>query len=240
VARHRTGDEGFGDEADPTEVMPAIGPDGPRRGTFTASPLLLAAGGVALALVFVVGAWALTGGRGDDDPLVYPWSSQTPGQIDVSISLEPTGLPTAEPTPVIEATGTADPSATASGPVSATPTPSTSVPKSGGVAATIGLANTYSGGYVVHFTVANNGPARVSSWRMEIWFTENFELADYWNASNPVKEPRHIVLTSVRALDPGTNVDVGIRAGKQGSNLGTPVSCTIDGRSFPCVPKWTS
>ena len=240
MARHRTGDEGFGDEADPTEVMPAIGPDGPRRGTFTASPLLLAAGGVALALVFVVGAWALTGGRGDDDPLVYPWSSQTPGQIDVSISLEPTDLPTAEPTPVIEATGTADPSATASGPVSATPTPSPAAPKSGSVTAALSQASQYADGYVVSYRVTNQGSSAVSGWRMELWFSDNFVLKDVWNANDLVKEPRHLVLTSTRGLDPGASVDVGIRAEKLGSNLGTPLSCTMDGRSFPCVPKWTS
>ncbi|NUT33770.1 MAG: hypothetical protein HOV79_11930 [Hamadaea sp.] len=234
MARHRHDDDDFGAD-DATEVMPAVGAESHRRGTFTASPLLLAAGGVALALVLVVGSWALVGGGGSsEDPLVYPWSSESPGQIDVSVSLQPTDLPTGEPSPSL----TGSPSASPTG--SGSPSPSPTPPRNNGLVVTQGQANRNAEGYRVSYIVANKGTTRVTAWRMEITFSENYKLADSWNANTSQPEPRRLVLTSQRALDPGASIDVGIRVESLGSNLGTPVSCTIDGRSFSCVPRWTS
>jgi Cellulose binding domain len=230
-------------ENDATEVMPAVPGARPhRRGTFTASPLLLAAGAVALLLVLVVGGWALMGSRAGDDPLVYPWSSGSPGPIDVSVSFEPTETASAEANPSATASGSQSPAVSASSSVSPSPagSPSLVAPKGNGVTAVIFQASKYSDGYTIHFTLTNQGASAVAGWSMELWFTDRFDLKDYWNAQNPVKEPKHLVLTSVRGLASGESVDVGIRAERVGSNLGTPMSCTVDGLSFPCVPKWTS
>lgn len=236
MGRHRN-DDGLNADADATEVMPAVGADEHRRGTFTASPLLLAAGGVALALILVVGAWALVGsGGGSEDPLVYPWSSESPGQIDVTVSMQPTDLPSG----TVSTDPSALPSTTPSGSVAPSPSPSAAPPKSTALVVTQGQANRNAEGYRISYIVANTATTRVGSWRIEITFTENYKLADSWNANPSQPEPRRLVLTSQRALDPGTSIDVGLRIEKLGSNLGTPVSCTIDGRSFTCVPRWTS
>ena len=95
MGRHRrNGDE----DSTPTEAISVVEaalptvPE-PRRGGRTVSPLLLGGGGVAIVLVLVIGGWAVAGGRSGGNPLVYPWNSQSPGPIDVSVSMEPTDRP---------------------------------------------------------------------------------------------------------------------------------------------------
>jgi hypothetical protein len=247
VGRHRNDDEfGLHEDStedstedlheDSTELMPVVpGGEGSRR--LTASPLLLAAGGLALALVVVVGGWALLGNRSDGNPLVYPWASGPPGEINVSVSMEPTDEPTVEPTATPATTSTGSPGIT---PMSASPAAGASVSKPGGLRVVQGQANRYQGGYVVHYIVTNSGATVAASWRMELWFSENFRLKDNWNANVTLRENRHLVLTSQRPVDPGATQDIGLRIEQIGSNLGIPMSCTLDGRSFTCAPRWSS
>ncbi|MEV0268706.1 cellulose binding domain-containing protein [Hamadaea sp. NPDC050747] len=251
MARHRRDDEFAA--ADPTVVLPAVAasdasadedaedfadvpPAGRRRGGRTVSPLLLGAGGVALTLVMVVGGWALAGGQGGGDPLVFPWSSDTPGPIDVSISLEPTVLPSpsdaATPSPSV-----ASPRPTRSR--SASPSPTVSVSRSTeSVAATTMTAtamplNDWAGGYVAQFVVTNTGKT-AARWTVEVEFAKPVRIDQVWNASMKTTTQTHAVFSSVQDLAPGQSVGFGIRAFYDGRTPAVPVTCTIDGKQFPC------
>jgi hypothetical protein len=233
VGRHRNDGEVAAVETDSTEVMPTIPAyNAPRWGMFTASPLLLAAGGVALLLVLVVGAWALAGGRGEDNPLVYPWSSHSPGRIDVGVDLEPTDLPSPLLNPSAASSSTG-PRATTQSSRSASPSASPSPPATGVTARVAKIDGPSGGGYVAHFIVTN-GSASAQRWRMEIDFKAAVQIDPPWNAVATSLTGTHLVLTADRAVPAGQSVEIGFRASYSGKTAALPVTCTIDNNEFPC------
>jgi hypothetical protein len=234
VGRHRNDGDVAKVDTDSTEVMPTVPAEGARRsGMFTANPLLLAAGGVALLLVIVVGGWALASSHGEDDSLIYPWSSHSPGQIDVSIALQPTDQPSPSQLSL-------SPSAAASA-VRTTPQPSRSAGQSAvaqshatGVTARLAEIDGPSGGeYVIHFIVTN-GSASAKGWRMEIDFRAPAKIDRPWNAIATASTGTHVVLTADQALEAGKKVEVGFTASYSGKTAALPVTCTIDGTEFSC------
>ncbi|MCP2326736.1 hypothetical protein HDA40_005243 [Hamadaea flava] len=210
-----------------------------RRGGRTVSPLLIGAGGVALTLIMVVGGWALAGGHGGGDPLVYPWSSDTPGPIDVSISLEPTVLPS----PSVDPTASLSSSPAAPRPTrsrSASPSLSASVsPSAESMTATttaeVMSSQVWSDGFVVHYKIANKGSS-AAGWKVKIVFSKAVRLDSPWNATADTLSGSEMTFTAKQALAAGTSVDFGFVAYRtRGATLGLPVTCTIDGKQFPCA-----
>jgi len=242
VGRHRRDADDIA-RADPTVVLPAVDPEDPEdpaeavhrgeRGGRTVSPLLLGAGGVALTLVLVVGGWALMGGRGDGNPLVYPWSSDTPGPIDVSISLEPTDLPSPSLSPSLSPSPSPRPTRSRSAGPSLSVSPSLES-ITGAMTATAMPINGWNGGYVAQFTVTNTG-STTARWKVEIDFAQPLRIDQVWNATIDVSTGTHVVFSADRDLPPGQNVGFGFRAFYDGRTPAVPVTCTIDGRTFTCA-----
>ncbi|MEV6966962.1 cellulose binding domain-containing protein [Hamadaea sp. NPDC051192] len=210
-----------------------------RRGGRTVSPLLIGAGGVALTLIMVVGGWALAGGHGGGDPLVYPWSSDTPGPIDVSISLEPTVLPS----PTVDPTASLSPSPATPRPTrsrSASPSLSASVsPSAESMTATttaeVMSSQVWSDGFVVHYKITNKGSS-AATWQVKIVFSKAVRLDSPWNATADTLSGAEMTFTAKQALAAGTSVDFGFVAYRtRGATLGLPATCTIDGKQFPCA-----
>ncbi|NUT23958.1 MAG: hypothetical protein HOV77_32750 [Hamadaea sp.] len=258
MARHRRDDDEFA-AADPTVVLPAVVPAdqdvgldigvdtgeelrsdtgrGVRRGGRTVSPLLVGAGGVALTLVLVVGGWALAGGHSDGgDPLVYPWSSESPGPIDLSVSFEPTVLPS--PTVVPSSSpSSAGPRPTRSR--SASPSPSVSPSPStesitSGISARVFDSRVWQDGFVVHFAVTNK-TAVAAGWQVKIVYSAAVVIDQPWNAKVDTRTGTTMTFTADQPLAAGQSIDFGFVAYRtRGADLGLPVTCAIDGKQFPC------
>lgn len=236
MARHRQ-EDGWGSRSEPTQILPIV----KRRPT--ASPLLLAAGGVALTLVLGVGGWALLGHPAGGDPLVYPWTSQRPGDIDVSVSMVPTGEPTPSDSP------SASPSPLKP-PVKRSPSPSAPQlillsPQPGGspsrsqesltstLTASVTGYSGWDGNILVNIKLRNPGSAAVN-WTVDLVFDKDVHSNPPWNAKVQAVDARHLRLTSVRTLGPGDEVTFGFIAGFGGRSQPRMVTCTVDGRNFSC------
>lgn len=245
MGRHRQEEvqQDIESRTEPTQILPIVKQRRP-----TVSPLLLGAGGVAITLVLGVGGWALVGTRSDGDPLVFPWSGEKPGDIDVSVSM----VPTVEPTPSEAGLPSASPSRTrtrkpspqpsvvspnATAPRSAGPSPTLS-PENAAVAltATIGDISSWSGNVLINVDVHNPGSAG-RTWSVDLWFDKDLRSNQPWNASVQTIDARHLKFTSVRTLNAGETVRFGFIAGFDGRTRPHLVTCKIDGQAFPCSGK---
>jgi hypothetical protein len=235
VARHRQ-DDGYGSRSEPTQILPIV-----KRRT-TVSPLLLAAGGIALTLVLGVGGWALLGHPAGGDPLVYPWTSQRPGDIDVSVSMVPTGEPTPSDSP--SASPSPDkprvkrsPSPSAPQQILLSPEPGSPSKSQESLASTLTASVSGYGGWdgnlLVNIKLHNSGTAPVN-WTVDLVFDQDVHSNTPWNAKVQTVDDRHLRFTSVRTLGPGDEVTFGFIAGFGGRNQPRMVTCTVDGRDFSC------
>jgi len=247
VAKHRQ-EEGYGSRTDPTQLLPVV--KQPRRRLV--SPLLLGAGGMAVALVLGVGGWALLGSRSNGDPLVFPWTGDKPGEINVSVSMVPTvqpvipsrgpspiaasqrgGLPRESPSPSSHAGVTAVPSSAAS--PSASPSRSAEG-ASVALSASIAKIWSWSDNILINVDVKNSGSA-AATWTVELWFDKDVHANQPWNANVQVLSARHLKLTAVRTLGPGQTVQFGFIAGFSGWRIPALSTCAIEGQSFSCQEK---
>jgi Cellulose binding domain len=232
VARHRQ-DDGDSSRSESTQILPVT------KRRLTASPLLLAAGGIALALVIGVGGWALLGDPAGGDPLVYPWTSKHPGDIDVSVSM----VPTDEPTPSEDPSVSPSPQEPRVKPSTASqillsPEPVSSPSRSQGsltsavTASVAGYSGTNST-ITVSIKLRNPGAGPVD-WRVDLTFNKDVQSDVPWNAKVQVVDSRHLRFTSVRALGPGEEVTFGFIASFNSHNQPKMMACTVDGRTFSC------
>jgi len=235
VGRHRQEDEDPS-RSEPTQILPIV-----KKRPATASPLLLAAGGAALTLVLGVGGWALMGSRSGGDPLVFPWSGEQPSDIDVSVSM----VPTVEP-PVPSDSASPSPSASRPRvPKRSSPTPQTllsSVQASPSrsteslaslVTARVTSYGGWDGHIVANVEVRNSGQAGVT-WTVDLVFDKTVDVDPPWNAKVQTVDDRHLRFTAVRTLSPGDTVRFGFIAGYFGRTRPSMMTCTVDGRDFPC------
>lgn len=232
MGRHRH-DEDVS-RTDPTEILPLV-----KERRLHASPVLLAAGAVALTLVLGVGGWAIFGSRGDDGPLVFPWSADKPGEIDVSVSMVPTAEPTASeldglvPSPTQSKTvrRSAPPQQVllTPAPVSPNPSPSPAPP-----AASVASISGRDGNLMINVDVRNTSSAPLATWTVELWFDKELNAADQlWNAKMEVVDARHLKFTAERALNAGQTIRFGFIAGYP-SRRPQLRTCQIDGVKFSC------
>lgn len=216
----------------------------------SASPLLITAGAIALTLVLSVGAWALAGGGSKDNPLVFPWSSGKPGEINVSVSMQPTDEPSDEPAPSPSdslspsahpiRSRSASPSATPSATTTAAAAPSApgGSPSTGAGMITVGCANQgWSDGrtgYVkVNAEITNGGTAPIAV-TAAFAFDRRVTLIQVWNSSSSVNAADRFVLAGDRQLSAGRQVDIG------GIVVGTskiPDSVVVNGQTFSCSTR---
>ncbi|NUT32896.1 MAG: hypothetical protein HOV79_07460 [Hamadaea sp.] len=250
MAKHRRD----GEDAAPTEVIPVVGTPLPAepdldetatltvvdrpRGGRTTSPLLLVSGAVALILVVVVGGWALVGARGDADPLVYPWNSQSPGRIDVSVSLEPTDLPSPSTLPSLSPSAVVRVSPRVSAAPSRSPSRSPESVSSPAAAATVSLDgfSRWRGGYVASFRVVNRATTPVR-WTVVIDFADDLQVNEVWNATVDDRTGARMTFTAAQDLPAGQSVAFGFRASHEDDDEPYPVKCTIQGQIYACAPR---
>jgi hypothetical protein len=232
VARHRQ-DDGDSSRSEPTQILPVT------KRRLTASPLLLAAGGVALALVIGVGGWALLGNPAGGDPLVYPWTSKHPGDIDVSVSMVPTDEPTPSGSPSVSPSPQeprVKPSASSQ--ILLSPEPVNSPSRSQGsltstLTASVAGYSSLVDKIMVSIKLRNPGAGPVN-WTVDLTFNKDVQSDLPWNAKVQAVDSRHLRFTSVRALGPGDEVTFGFVAGYSSHNQPRMVECTVDGRVFSC------
>lgn len=249
MARHRRDDEPFGPNTASTDVMPAV-VSSSRWNRRSASPLLITAGVIALTLVLSVGAWALAGGGSKDNPLVFPWSSGKPGEINVSVSMQPTDEPSedAVPSPSGSQSPSARPSRSKSPSPSASPSASLNVagaptpsagsasPGAGQISVSCGNLGWSDGrtGYVkvnAEITNGGGGPITVSA---AFTFDRRVTLIQVWNATSSVNTSDRFQLTGERPLSSGRQVDIG------GIVMGTsnvPDRVVVNGQTFTCSTR---
>lgn len=243
MGRHRRDQ----DDAAPTEVIPVVDsasapaePPQRPRGWRTTSPLLLVSGAVALILVVVVGGWAIAGTRGGADPLVYPWNSQSPGRIDVSVSLEPTDLPSPSllpsltPSPIVRVSQS--PRAAASASRSASRSPESLASPAVAVSAALEGFSGWRGGYVASFRVVNRSSAAIR-WTVVIEFAGDLQIDPPWNASVDDRTGAKMTFTASQDLPAGQSVAFGFRASHEDDDRPYPARCTIQGQVFACAPR---
>lgn len=230
MGRHRH-DEDVS-HTDPTQILPLV-----KERRIHASPLLLAAGAVALTLVLGVGGWALFGSRAGDGPLVFPWSADKPGDIDVSVSMVPTVEPTPsepEPSPTESKTvrRSAPPQqvlltpATSSSP---RPSPSPEPP-----AAKVFSISGRNGSLTVNVEVRNISAKPLDTWTVELWFDKDLHTDQLWNAKVEAVDARHLKFTAERTLNAGQTIRFGFTAGYPGNRRPQLRTCQIDGVKFSC------
>jgi hypothetical protein len=243
VAKHRQEEED-GSGGEPTELLPVITP--PRR--HLVSPVLLGAGGVAVALVLSVGGWALVGSSFNGGPLVFPWSGETPGAIDVSVSMVPTVEPTlASPTasPVPSPRRRSSPRASAAPKIlmSAEPVPPkspsvlsrTPSPPATAMSASVTDVNGWDGNIIVTVDVKHTGAELAAGWTVDLVFTEDVRPDSVWNADVQAIGSRLLRFTAVRTLGPAQTVRFGFIAAYSGPSRPRLSSCKIDAQSFSCT-----
>jgi hypothetical protein len=239
VGRHRQEEvqQDVESRSQPTQILPIV-----KQRRTTVSPLLLGAGGVAITLVLGVGGWALVGSRSEGNPLVFPWSADKPGDIDVSVSMVPTVEPSPSevhtPSPSPLRTHTKKPQTALSVPAatsrSAASSPSRS-PENLAVplTATIADISSWYGNVLINVDVHNPGSAG-RTWTVELWFDKDLHTNSPWNAAVQAVDARHLKFTAVRTLNAGETVRFGFIAGFDGRTRPHLVTCKIDGQAFPC------
>ena len=238
MAKHRQ-EEGYGSRSEPTQILPVV-----KQRRRLVSPLLLGAGGVAVALVLSVGAWALVGSHSDGDPLVFPWTGEKPGEINVSVSMEPTTQPVLpseppSPSPSPRRTGGPRPSpsprilATVVGSPSASPSPSSQMLSTPLSASVVDISG-WDGNVILTIDVKNSGTATAGSWTVELWFDKDVRPNPPWNANVQAIDARHLKLTAVRTLGAGQTVRFGFIAGFYGRTRPGLTSCKLEGQPFSC------
>lgn len=235
MGRHRQG-EGVS-RTDPTQILPIV-----KQRRLMASPLLLVAGAVALTLVLGVGGWALMGSRGGGDPLVFPWSGDKPGDIDVSVSMEPTN----EPVLVLSDAPSPSPSASRpKAPRQSSPTPLASVRVSvspsrsaeslaSTLSATVAGISGWSGNIMINVDVRNAGTAPVTAWTVELWLDKDVDVYEDWNSKDQQVDVRHLKFVQDRTLNAGETIRFGFIARYGGSRRPQMQTCKIDSRQFTC------
>jgi len=238
MGRHRrNGDE----DSTPTEAISVVEaalptvPE-PRRGGRTVSPLLLGGGGVAIVLVLVIGGWAVAGGRSGGNPLVYPWNSQSPGPIDVSVSMEPTDLPSPSLTPSPSVKASPSPRVTVRPSRSASRSPESALSSSRAMTAALAGFTRWQGGYVVNFVVTNR-TSKAAKWTVVIEFADDLQIDPPWNATVDDGTGSKMTFAAQQELPAGQSVSFGFRASHEDTVEPYPEVCTIDGRTFACTPR---
>jgi hypothetical protein len=221
---------------DRTEILPTV-----KERRLTASPLLLAAGAAALTLVLGVGGWALLGNRSGDGPLVFPWSADKPGDIDVSVSM----VPTVDATPSLQDGQSPSPAGSttvqrSAGPPQVTLSPSAagpSRPPESPARATAKVASVsgWEGGLKINVDVHNTGSTPLTTWTVDLWFDKTLNVDDVWNATMQVAADHvHLKFTAERPLAVGDTLTFGFAASFPGKRQPRLQTCQIDGVSFSC------
>lgn len=236
MSKHRRPD-GYGSRTDPTQILPVV--KQPKRRT--ASPLLLAAGGLAVALVLSVGGWALMGSRSSGDPLVFPWSGDSPGAIDVSVSMQPTTDPVIasdDPSPSRMRPRTSPKLAATTVPKDRSPSPSRPTESlATALSAAVTGVSGWDGNIMVTVDVKNNGTITADTWTVELWFDKDVKPNPPWNASVQVLSSRHLKFTAVRPLRPGDTVRFGFIATFSGWTRPRLQTCQIGVQPFSCSQR---
>jgi hypothetical protein len=234
VSKHRR-PEGYGSRTDPTQILPAL-KQLKRR---TVSPLLLGAGALAVALVLGVGGWALMGSRSSGDPLVFPWSGDSPGAIDVSVSMEPTTDPvlaSEDPSPSRKPSRTSPKLAATMVPKDPSPSRSTASLATTLSAAVTGVSG-WDGNVMVTIDVKNNGTIAADTWTVELWFDKDVKPNPPWNASVQVISSRHLKFTAERPLRSGDTVRFGFIATFSGWTQPRLQTCQLGAQPFSCSER---
>lgn len=202
MGRHRADDE----MVSPTD--PALAPV---RSRVWGNPVAVAAIGLVVAIVAVCGGWVAFG-RDTGSPMVYPWTTNAPAPIDVTVTLVPPPAsltPSASAVPTRAVSRTPKPSASLSTGPSASPT---TVP---GSAVTVQYAmdnfwpvRNFQG----HFLVVNTSDTRVG-FGLQVTFPAGTTIYGSWNIRRCPGVPANMLVgVSEWELGAGQSVSVGFQA----------------------------
>ncbi|WP_367135504.1 cellulose binding domain-containing protein [Saccharothrix sp. HUAS TT1] len=100
-----------------------------------------------------------------------------------------------------------------------------------GVTATFAKTQDWGSGFEARFTVANGGPAAITSWRIEFDLPAGTSLGSYWDAL-VTRTGDHYVATN-REYNGSVGVGASASFGFVGAGPGAPLNCTVNGA--PCT-----
>ncbi|MFD7655052.1 cellulose binding domain-containing protein [Actinosynnema sp. NPDC059797] len=100
-----------------------------------------------------------------------------------------------------------------------------------GVTATFAKTQDWGSGFEARFTVANGGPAAVTSWRVEFDLPAGTAVGSYWDALI-TRTGDHYVATN-RTYNGTVGAGASVTFGFLGTGSGAPLNCTVNGS--PCT-----